>query len=95
MFVLLQACNYQNNNKEHNKVRDLLGFSKKFFYQNITKPNTSTYNHKATYTRQRSELSLLQEKCILEFSHSDESSGIDSNAKREVEVAVRRDAAGG
>ena len=86
LFALLQACTYQQNNKKQNKVRDLLGFSKNFFYQNITKPNTSTYNHKPSYTRQRSDLSLLQEKCILEFCHSDESSGIDSNARREIEI---------
>ena len=83
MYVLLQVCTYQrNNNKEQNKVHDLMRFPKMFYYNNITEPNINAYKHKQFKNRKRLELSFLQEQCILEFCNSDESSSIDSNARK-------------
>ena len=79
--VLFKACTYNRDADADNKLRELLGFSKKLFYSNLEPSEGSEFfNHKKRKDRVRSDISKLQEMCIDEFCHSEESSNIDSNA---------------
>ena len=85
LSVLLKACTYSldTDTIDKNHLRELLGFTKKFFYTNLElddEDEAGNYNHKKRKIRDRSEISKLQEMCIDEFCHSEESSNIDSNA---------------
>ena len=48
----------------------------------------TTYKHAKQKKRKQTALSQQQEQCVITFCHSDESSRIDSNSKRIVEVTI-------
>ena len=68
----------------------MLGFSTGTLYRYIQEQKNeldlTTYKHVKHKKRKQTALSQKQEKCVLTFCHSDESSRIDLNSKRLVEV---------
>ena len=68
----------------------MLGFSTGTFYRDIQEQSNgldmTTYKHIEPTKRKQTALSQKQEQCVLTFCHSDESSNIDSNSKRLVDV---------
>ena len=91
LHLLIEACTYTNSEEDdHNSIRKMLGFSTGTFYRDIQEQSNgldmTSYKHIESKKRKQTELSQKQEQCILTFCHSDESSTIDSNSKRLVEV---------
>ena len=92
--VVLQACTYmQSDSVNLNTIRNFMGVSTASFYKNVNSQRNegelvkpTNYQHKKRKTITRTLLRQLQIQSVKEFCHSDESSTIDSNSKRLVEV---------
>jgi len=92
LTVILTACTDQLQKSTNlNKVRNAIGMSKKSFYgskkvlMNSNQPDQSVYQHNVRVRKELLRTKAMQE-CIREFCHSDESSRIDSNSHRIVDV---------
>ena len=90
--MILTACTDQLQKSTNlNKVRDVIGMSKKSFYgskkvlMNSNQPNQSVYQHNVQVRKELLQTKTMRE-CICEFCHSDKSLRIDSNSHRIVEV---------
>ena len=94
MAAVLTACTYNLDNQTHkNDVCKALGVFKETFYchQNLLSHNdqqegsAGKYTHKKQVRKENIKVKL-QRQCVIEFSHSNKSSCIDSNCHQVVEV---------
>ena len=87
MAALIQAVTYDNSDLlKHREICTSLGFHKDTFRNNTFTLYEDNYRHKKRKAKVRTQLSQIQEESIIKFSHSDESSTIDSNSRRVVKI---------
>ena len=85
LTAILTACTYNLKATNKNILRDTIGVCKKTFYGSKRVDPDAAYKHKVRI-RKQSLVAKIQKECVLDFCHSDESSRIDSNSHRIVEV---------
>ena len=89
LSAIVQACTYQQDvSVSEQSICEAIGVRKRV-YQNTISANSgerTDYIHVKRKARSESMLTIQQRKCVEEFCHSEESSSIDSNSKRMVEV---------
>ena len=87
--AIINAYNYSLEQRRLDEVRTILGLTWRTYNSCLEAvEDGEKYKHISRKKRERSELSKVQEKSILAFCHSEESSAIDSNSKRVVKVLV-------
>ena len=88
LSALVTACTtFLPADVNKNKIREMLGFQKKTFYNYLQREtNTTTYQHLIRKGRTITDLQIQQRNCVFEFSHAGEASSIDSNSRRVIEV---------
>jgi hypothetical protein len=92
--AVLQACTHmQSDSNDLNTIRNFMGVSTGSFYKCVNSQrnegelvNTNNYEYTKRKMVPHTLLRKLQIQSVKDFCHSDESSTIDSNSKRLVEV---------
>ena len=88
-FNGVEAVTHENSDlSNHCEICTSLRFHKATFCNNICTLYEDNYRHKNWKAKVRTQLSQTQEESIIKFSHSDESSTIDSNTQRVVKVEM-------
>ena len=87
---LITACTYQlDDTTNRNFIRQILGISSRTFYKSISEENENnkeSYCHIERKRKHERDVTKRQKDSIITFCHSDDSSSVDSNSKRIVEV---------
>ena len=86
LHTIISACRREIPEADENAVREILGVSRKVWYDKSNLPNDERYQHKSRKERDVSELVRRQCRSIVQFFHSKEASHIDSNSRRIVDV---------
>ena len=86
LHTIISACRRDIPEADENRVREILGVSRKVWYDKTNSPNEERYQHKTRKERDVSELVRRQCRSIVQFFHSKEASHIDSNSQRIVDV---------
>ena len=89
LSALVAACTtYLPAHASKNKIREMLGFHTKSFYNFMKRPvnNSTTYQHISRKGRKGTDLQKQQRDCVNKFCHSDEASIFDSNSRKIIEV---------
>ena len=86
LHKIISACRREIPEVEENSVREILGVSRKVWYNKSNLLNKSRCQHKSRKEREVFELVRRQCRSIVQFCHSEEASHIDSNSRRIVDV---------
>ena len=87
--AILTACTYSGsgNKVELERIREVLGVSKKSFYRKtIMRTNKLDTYKPVVRSNRETKWAVQQRRCVLEFCHSDDSSSIDSNSRKIITI---------
>ena len=88
--AILTACTYtqSGNTLDMDKIRDVIGMSKNTFYiRKAPQQNDDINTYRlAEGSQRKTKWGYLQKKCVLDFCHSEDSSSIDSNSRKIIDV---------
>ena len=87
--AILTACTYSESGTtvDLDRIRGTIGMSKNAFYLRKVQQNDNIDSYRLVEgSRRKTKWGLLQRKCVLDFCHSEDSSSIDSNSRKIIDV---------